>query len=81
MLLRGHNVTILTASDDTRIESDRIEDGIRVIRLSGGDFWVKSAEPGIRILKLRTLYRFHSYRRKIRKVVKAALLGNHQNAV
>ena len=71
MLQRGHNVTILTASDDTRIESDRIEDGIRVIRLSGGDFWVKSAEPGISILKLRSLYRFHSYRRKIRKVVKA----------
>ena len=71
MLQRGHNVTILAASDDTRIESDRIEDGIRVIRLSGGDFWVKSAEPGISILKLRSLYRFHSYRRKIRKVVKA----------
>lgn len=71
MLQRGHNVTVLAASDDTRIESDRIQDGIRVIRLSGGDFWVKSAEPGISILKLRTLYRFHSYRRKIRKVVKA----------
>lgn len=71
MLQRGHNVTVLAASDDTRIESDRIEDGIRVIRLSGGDFWVKSAEPGISILKLRSLYRFHSYRRKIRKVVKA----------
>ena len=71
MLQRGHNITVLAASDDTRIESDRIEDGIRVIRLSGGDFWVKSAEPGISILKLRSLYRFHSYRRKIRKVVKA----------
>lgn len=69
MLQRGHQVTVIAASDDTRMESDSIEDDIRVIRLSGGDFWVKSAEPGTSILKLRTLYRFHSYRRKIRKVV------------
>lgn len=69
MLHRGHQVTVIAASDDTRMESDSIEDGIRVIRLSGGDFWVKSAEPRTSILKLRTLYRFHSYRRTIRKVV------------
>ena len=69
MFKRGHRVTVLAASDDTRTETDNIEDGIRVIRLRGGDFWVKSAEPGVGLLKLRTLYRFHAYRRNIRKVI------------
>lgn len=71
MLKRGHRVIVLAASDDTRAETDSIEEGIRVIRLSGGDFWVKTAEPGFELLKLRSLYRFHPYRRKVRKVIKS----------
>lgn len=70
MIRLGHQVTIVTASDDTRISSDTVEDGIRVLRLSGGAFFVPSAEGGSKIKKLRVFYRFHSYRRKVLKAIK-----------
>lgn len=70
MIRLGHQVTIVTASDDTRISSDTVEDGIRVLRLSGGAFFVPSAEGGSKMKKLRIIYRFHSYRRKVMKTIK-----------
>ena len=33
LIRRAHSVTVICASDDTRVFSDRKEDGIRVIRL------------------------------------------------
>lgn len=71
MIRLGHQVTIVTASDDTRISSDTTEDGIRVLRLSGGAFFVPSAEGGSKMKKLRVIYRFHSYRRKVLEAAKA----------
>lgn len=71
MKTMGHTVTVVTASDDTRLSSDHVEDGIRIIRLSGGDFWLDSIEPGYKYLKARFIWRFHSYRKKIRKVVES----------
>ena len=32
----GHRVTVIAASDDTRLSSDEDDEGVRVIRLSGG---------------------------------------------
>jgi glycosyltransferase involved in cell wall biosynthesis len=66
MVKRGHQVTVIAASDDTRIETDEMVDGVRVIRLGGGDFIVPEKENtffGLR--KLRMFYRFYSYRKRI----------------
>lgn len=70
----GHEVTVITASDDTRKASDVIENGIRVIRLKGGNFYIPQAEGGRAWLryvkKFRCFYRFWSYRKRIRDAVK-----------
>lgn len=70
----GHEVTVITASDDTRKTSDVIENGIRVIRLKGGNFYIPQAEGGTAWLryvkKFRCFYRFWSYRKRIRDAVK-----------
>lgn len=65
----NHKVTIVTASDDTHSESTYNRDGYTVISLSGGDFFCRSAEGGANLKKLRLLYRFHSYRKKLRNVI------------
>lgn len=69
----GHEVTIIAASDDTRKQSEQIEDGIRVVRLSGGSFYLAQAEPTPRLVawikKWRTLYRFRSYRKRVLQAV------------
>lgn len=67
----GHQVTVICASDDTRQSSDIIKDGIRVIRLSGGDFIIPSIEGKSTLKKFRCLYRFYSYRKKIRKTIQS----------
>lgn len=67
---RGHRVTVIAASDDTRKESEETINGVRIIRLSGGDFLLPQSEPErSKICKLRFLYRFHSYRKKIRETI------------
>lgn len=65
----GHQVTVICASDDTRKEVNTIINGIRVIHLSGGDFIIPSIEGKSTFKKFRLLYRFHSYRKKIRKTI------------
>lgn len=67
---KGHKVTVITASDDTSKESESYSlEGIKVISLSGGDFIVPSVEGNSKIKKLRCVYRFHSYRRKLRVAI------------
>lgn len=67
---RGERVTVIAASDDTSKDSDEIIHGVRVVRLSGGDFCIKEAEPNSGSLsKLRFIYRFKSYRKKIRNFI------------
>ena len=67
----GHKVTIVTASDDTRKEYEYVSsDGIKIIYLSGGDFVVEKYESW-KYKKLRCIYRFISYRKKIRQVLKS----------
>ena len=65
----GHKVTVIAASDDTREESDLIENGVRVIRLSKGDFIIPTIEETNLFNKLRCVYRFYSYRLKIRETI------------
>lgn len=67
---KGHNVTVVTASDDTRQYQEWFsKDNIHIISLSGGDFLVEKEEGSSKIKKLRCIYRFHSYRKKLRKVL------------
>ena len=66
---RGNKVTVICASDDTRISSDYRDKGIRVIRLSGGDFILPSVESTSLLKKFRFIYRFDSYRKKIREAI------------
>ncbi|MDE6160492.1 MAG: glycosyltransferase family 4 protein, partial [Muribaculaceae bacterium] len=66
----GHKVTVIAASDDTRLEYEEEINGVRVIRLKGGDFINSSIESSLLgFRKFRMIYRFHSYRRRIRKAI------------
>lgn len=66
----GHHVTIVTASDDTRQEYETVSpEGVRIISLSGGDFLVDKVERKSIIKKARCIYRFNSYRKKLRRVI------------
>lgn len=70
MVQRGHEVTIIAASDDTRNEYEENIDGVRVIRLKGGDFVLPSIESSFILLKkFRGIYRFGSYRRRIKDAI------------
>lgn len=71
MAARGHQVTVVAASDDTRRASEEDDGGVRVLRLSGGDFVIPQVEGGSVWKKLRTLHRFYSYRRRVREAVLA----------
>lgn len=65
----GHQVTIICASDDTTKESIADENGIHVIRLKGGDFYIPEVEKKNNFCKFRIFYRFYSYRKKILQTV------------
>lgn len=65
----GHRVTVIAASDDTRISSDEDDDGMRVIRLSGGDFLIPQVEGNSLLKKFRMFYRFYAYRKRIREKI------------
>lgn len=69
LLSEKHKITIISASDNTKEESDQTINNIRVIRLKGGDFVIKGIEKDTIINKLRVFYRFWSYRRRIIKKI------------
>jgi glycogen synthase len=70
LVQQGIQVTVICASDNTSEQSTYIENGITIIRLSGGDFYVPQLEKNpFFIKKLRFAYRFFSYRYKIRKTI------------
>lgn len=67
---KGHKVTVITASDNTKKQYETTsENGICIKSLSGGDFLVSSVEGYSKIKKLRCIYRFHSYRKKLKRVI------------
>lgn len=65
----GHRVTVIAASDDTRLSSDEDDEEVRVIRLSGGDFLIPQVEGNSLLKKFRMFYRFYSYRKSIREMI------------
>lgn len=65
----GHRVTVIAASDDTRLSSDEDEEGVRVIRLSGGDFLIPQVEGNSLLKKFRMFYRFYAYRKRIKEKI------------
>ena len=67
----GHRVTVIAASDDTRLSSDEDDEGVRVIRLSGGDFLIPQVEGNSLLKKFRMFYRFYAYRKRIRENILA----------
>ena len=67
----GHKVTVICASDDTKVESDVFNGNLRIIRLSGGDFVIPTVEAAYPWRKFRSITRFFSYRRKVRNVLKS----------
>ena len=70
LIKNGWKVTVICASDNTLNESIVIENGVTVIRLSGGDFFLANVEKNQFLLKkFRFFYRFFSYRYKIRQIV------------
>lgn len=69
LLDAGHRVTVIAASDDTCVSSEEDDEGVRVIRLSGGDFVIPQVEGRSMVKKLRMFYRFYSYRRKVKRKV------------
>lgn len=70
LIKNGWKVTVISASDNTLKDSIVNENGVTVIRLSGGDFFLGNVEKNLFLIKkLRLIYRFFSYRYKIRQVV------------
>jgi glycosyltransferase involved in cell wall biosynthesis len=65
----GHKVTVIRASDDTRLSNDETINDVHVISLSGGDFVIPAIEGQALLKKFRGIYRFYSYRKKIRKAI------------
>lgn len=66
----GHQVTVIAASDDTRFSSEYDDNGVRVIRLKGGDFVIPQVEGTSQLKKFRIFYRFYSYRKRILNMIK-----------
>lgn len=67
----GHQVTVVAASDDTRKEYEETINGVRVIRLAGGDFVIPSIESTKLYRRFRPAYRFCSYRRRVAQTIKS----------
>lgn len=62
----GHKPVVICASDDVRKSSDENHEGVRVIRLSGGDFFIGGADTGSRIKgRARAFTRYKTYRRAV----------------
>lgn len=71
MSLNNHKVTVICASDDTRKEYSYMENGVNIIRLSGGDFIIPQVEKKSLINRFRIFYRFFSYRKKILQTIRS----------
>jgi glycosyltransferase involved in cell wall biosynthesis len=71
MIERGHRVSVITASDDTREEQTITQGHLTIIFLSGADFILTDVEQSNLpfLKKFRLFYRFFSFRKKIRSIV------------
>lgn len=70
LVQKGHDVTVICASDNTNERNEYYEEsGVKVICLDGGDFIIPSIEGKSFLKKFRCIYRFYSYRKKIKDVI------------
>lgn len=69
MVQKGHEVTIITASDNTARSKNICNNNLNIIFLPGGDFYINQAEKKTFnfFRKFRIFYRFFSYRKKVLK--------------
>lgn len=79
----NHKVWILAASDDISKESEIDEDGIRVIRLCGGDFYIdtKSSVFTKLVSKLRSILCFYTYRKRLADRLNILIRENAVNVI
>lgn len=65
----GHKVIVVCASDDVRRESESFEYGVRVVRLSGGDFYIPTVDSlwGNFLSHWRVHFFYRSYRKKLQR--------------
>lgn len=72
LIAKGHRVTVITASDNTKEENIELRDNLTLIKLSAGDFHVQDAEKAdfSFLKKFRLFYRFYSFRKKIKDCIK-----------
>jgi glycogen(starch) synthase len=62
----GNNVSVICASDDVDSESDLVHNSVRVIRISGGDFFISKDGLVGKFLNLyREIFKYSSYRKKL----------------
>ena len=66
---KGHKITVICASDNTKEESTYQDGKINVIRLKGGDFLIPEKESPSFFKKFRIFYRFFSYRKRILETI------------
>lgn len=71
LVAMGHQVTVVAASDDTRKEYVETLNGVKIIRLRGGDFVIPTVEQPFFFRRFRSLYRFNAYRKRVKEAVVA----------
>lgn len=76
----GHNIFIIAASDDVFREYEYTERDIKIIRLSGADFYINNSTSASVIDSIRSRYRsilsYRSYREQISKCLEK-LISKH----
>lgn len=66
---KGHNIYVIAASDDIKKETESVEDGVNLIRLAGGDFYISKNNRKLDKIRsrIRSIFCHWSYRRRISK--------------
>ena len=91
----GHQVVIIAASDNVAHNSDTVVEGVRVIRLSGADFYLGNGNRLVVALRshVRRLFCYVQYRRMVAdclnkqildggvEIVEFAEYGNNRSAI
>lgn len=81
---RGHQVTVIAASDDTTHSYTEDAGGVRVIRLPGGDFALHGEEAAgdwVLTRHWRIMQRFWSYRRRVADCIERLIEENRAELV
>jgi glycogen(starch) synthase len=71
----GHNIYVISASDDIRLNEESVDDnGVVSIRLSGGDFYISTNRFVNKLItRFRSIFCFWAYRKKITKKLNALI--------